>query len=119
MRVIKATYREDRKSFGAFILSEGMRSVTYDVTKDIAAAARANAPRGDEDDGSHHADKYVAIREAGTLKVERNLRVMCKVVNDDPIALMNEFGNINTKRERTLGRTGALFGDFKPEGGPG
>lgn len=115
----KAWYKPDNKSFGEFILSDQMRDVTFEVTKDIATLAGATAHRDNKDKRNvhHYADSFEAEKHGGTLKVHMAMRVMCKVTNDDPVALYNEFGNKKSKRLRTLGRAGAAYGDFKPDGG--
>jgi hypothetical protein len=115
----KAAFGMNNRSFGEFILSDQMRDPVYEVTKDIAKLAGSTAKRDNKDKRNvhHYADSFVPVKEGGALTVHLALRVMCKVTNDDPVALYNEFGNKKSKRLRTLGRAGAAFGDFKPEGG--
>lgn len=115
----KVEFGMDNKSFGEFILSGKMRDVTFDVAQDIANHAGETAKRDNRSKRRthHYADGFKAEKEAGVMKVHQAFRVMCKVTNDDPVALYNEFGNKKSKRLRTLGRAGAAFGDFKPEGG--
>lgn len=103
----------DHVSFGAFLLSNQMRDVTNDVAKDIADVASFIAPVDEDEPGPHMADSFEVERNAGVLKVERNLRVMVKVVNHNRAAAPNEFGNSVTDRHRMLGRAGARFGDYK------
>jgi hypothetical protein len=116
---MKAAYGADNKSMGEFLLSDQMRDVTFEVTQDIAQTAGETAHRDNSNKRNvhHYADSFIAERAGGTIKVHRAPRVMCKVVNDDPVALYNEFGNKKSKRRRTLGRAGAAYGDFKPDGG--
>ena len=113
-------YVEDHESFGAFILSDRMRDVTADVAADIATTAKrlANKDNSNKRRVHHYADRFEVNREAGIIKVDRAFRVKVEVFNPDIVALYNEFGNVKSKRHRTLGRAGAMFGDFKPEGGP-
>ena len=118
----RAVFRPDHKSFGEFILSEQVRDVTADVAHDIAAEAGRLAPRrksGEPKEGTEMADRFHVNREAGTIKVERNVRVKVEVYNEARSAAPNEFGNKDktgrqhTPRTRMLGRAGAMFGDFK------
>jgi hypothetical protein len=113
-------YVMDNDSFGEFIMSERMRGVVAEVAADIAKTAKrlANKDNSSKRRVHHYADMFQVNREAGAIKVDRALRVKVEVYNPDPVALYNEFGNVKSKRHRTLGRAGAIFGDFKPEGGP-
>ena len=124
-----AWYKENHESFGAFILSEGMRDVTAEVAHDIAALARRYAPRrrsGVTPDGAAMADQFRVNREAGTFRIDKYTRVMVEVFNSARSAAPNEFGVTDgtvgedgdptrNKRHRMLGRAGAAFGDFKPD----
>lgn len=115
-------YVPNHRSFGAFMKSEQMRDVTADVAEDIADVAKELSPessRGGEQDGRRMKDQFKVVREAGLMKVGGNLRVAVRVVNPARSAAPNEFGTKRNKRHRMLGRAGAMFGDFKPEGGPG
>lgn len=118
----RAVFRPNHKEFGQFILSDQMRDVTAEVAVDIAVLAGQFAPRrknrGQVPDGTSMAERFRVNREAGTLKVERNLRVKVEVYNEATSAAPNEFGGKRNKRHRMLGRAGAAFGDFKPDGGP-
>lgn len=114
-------YVPNRRSFGAFMRSDQMRNVTEEVAVDIAALAREFSPvsqRGGKQDGVRMRDQFRVIRNSGYLKVGGNLRVQIQVVNDARSAAPNEFGTRRNKRHRMLGRAGATFGDFKPDGGP-
>jgi len=118
----RVTYKPDHKSFGQFILSEQMRDVTSEVAHDIARRAGQRAPkrkeRGAVPEGAQMADRFRVNREAGVLSVgEGGPRVMVHVFNDARSAAPNEFGSKRNKRYRMLGKAGAEFGDFKPEGG--
>lgn len=113
----RAVYKPNHRSFGAFMLSERMRDATADVAKSVAELARSLAPRG-EGDAAHMADMFEVDREAGTMKVGGNRRVAVRVKNDSEHAAVNEFGGKRNKRSRMLGRAGAAYGDYKPEGGP-
>lgn len=115
-------YRMNHRSFGAFMRSDQMRDVTEEVAEDIAALAAEYSPvsnRGGNQDGKRMRDQFTVKRNAGLLKVGGNLRVMVEVENRARSAAPNEFGTRRNKRHRMLGRAGAAFGDFKPEGGPG
>lgn len=117
----RVIFKPDHKSFGEFILSEQVRDVTTDVAQDIADLAGQLAPRrkhGQAPDGTSMADRFEVKREAGTIKVGRNVRVKVEVFNSARSAAPNEFGGRRNKRHRMLGRAGATFGDFKPDGGP-
>lgn len=122
----RVVFRPDHSratGFGGFILSDGVRDVTEEVARDIAALARQYAPRrkdrGRVPDGTSMADRFEVKRDAGTLRVKGNLRVKVEVFNSAPSAAPNEFGGKRNTRHRMLGRAGAAFGDFKPDGGLG
>lgn len=115
-------YVPNHRSFGAFMRSEQMRSVTYEVSLDIADLAKEYSPvsqRGGDQDGKRMRDQFRVIRNVGNMRVGGNWRVMVWVVNDARSAAPNEFGTRNNNRHRMLGRAGAVFGDFKPDTGPG
>lgn len=115
-------YKPNHRSFGAFMRSDQMRDVTEAVAEDIAVLAGEYAPRskrGGNQDGRRMADQFTVRRNAGLMKVGGNLRVVVEVENRARSAAPNEFGTSKNKRHRMLGRAGAFFGDFKPEGGPG
>lgn len=115
-------YVPNHRSFGAFIKSDQMRDVTVEVAQDIAERAKELSPvsqRGGDQDGLRMRDQFVVEKDAGLIKVGRNLRVLVIVSNNARSAAPNEFGTRRNKRHRMLGRAGAEFGDFKPEGGPG
>lgn len=117
----RVRYVPNHRSFGAFMRSEQMRDVTEDVAGDIAETAKGLSPvssRGGNQEGVRMRDQFKVVRHAGLLKVSGNLRVKVEVINDARSAAPNEFGTRNNKRHRMLGRAGAAFGDFKPEGGP-
>jgi hypothetical protein len=121
-RKTRAKYVPNHRSFGAFLRSDQMRDVTEEVAKDIAGLAKEYSPessRGGDQDGRRMKDQFVVERQAGLLKVGGNLRVQVIVSNNARSAAPNEFGTRRNKRHRMLGRAGAAFGDFKPEGGPG
>lgn len=110
-------FRPDHKSFGEFLLSEGLRSTVAEVCQqEIVPIAKRNTPRS-SGPGPHMQDQYSVKREGGTMKVDRAFRVVVIVENDSDHAAAVEFGNNITKRHRPLGRAGAAVGDFKPEGG--
>lgn len=115
-------YVPNHRSFGAFMRSDQMRDVTEEVAEDIADVAKQLSPvssRGGEQEGRRMRDRFEVVRQAGLLKVGGNLRVKVEVINNARSAAPNEFGTRRNKRHRMLGRAGARFGDFKPEGGPG
>lgn len=118
----RVRYVPNHRSFGAFIKSDQMRDPTAEVAQDIALLAREFSPvskRGGKQEGVRMRDQFRVIKEAGFIKVNRNIRVLVEIVNDARSAAPNEFGTRRNKRHRMLGRAGAAFGDFKPEGGPG
>lgn len=121
----RVMYVPNHRSFGAFMRSDQMRDVTEDVANDIALAAAALTPtkkggRIRERTGLHARVKggFRVKRDAGLMKVGGNLRVKVTVINSEPGAPLVEFGGRGLARRRMLGRAGAKFGDFKPEGGP-
>jgi hypothetical protein len=109
-----ALFRPDHKSFGKFILSEQMRDPVVEICRElIVPLARQNTPRGPERGQRHMADRYKVVREGGTMKVDRALRVVVRVENDDPASAAVEFGGRFNKRRRMLGRAAATVGDMK------
>lgn len=118
----RVKYVPNHPSFGAFMRSDQMRDVTEEVAQDIAALAKQYSPessRGGEQEGRRMKDQFKVKRNAGLMKVAGNLRVKVLIENNARSAAPNEFGTKKNKRHRMLGRAGAAFGDFKPEGGPG
>lgn len=117
-----ARYVPNHRSFGAFIKSDQMRDVTEEVAKDIAVTARGFVSEGGGENSRGLHDRvrggFKVKRNAGMLKVGGNLRVKVTVVNDVEGSALTEFGARGLERDRALGRAGAMFGDFKPEGGP-
>lgn len=114
-------YVPNHRSFGAFIKSDQVRDPVAEVAQDIALAAKALSPtssRGGDQEGRRMKDQFKVNKAAGLIKVAGNLRVKVEITNDARSAAPNEFGTKRTKRHRMLGRAGAAFGDFKPEGGP-
>lgn len=114
-------YKPNHRSFGAFMKSDQMRDVTAEVAEDIAGTAKDLSPvskRGGNQDGLRMRDQFSVVKDAGLIKVDRNLRILVEVVNPARSAAPNEFGTSKNKRHRMLGRAGAKYGDFKPEGGP-
>lgn len=118
---MRTKYVPNNASFGLFIKSEQVRDPVAEVAGDIAATAKGFSPgsdRGGEQDGRRMRDQFSVDKMAGFIKVSGNIRVLVEVVNPARSAAPNEFGTRRNKRHRMLGRAGALFGDFKPEGGP-
>lgn len=118
----RVKYVPNHKSFGAFIKSEQVRKPTAEVAEAIAKAAKGFSPvseRGGDQEGRRMRDRFRVVKESGFIKVGRNVRVLVQVVNDARSAAPNEFGTKRNKRHRMLGRAGAMFGDFKPDSGPG
>lgn len=109
----RVRYVPDHKSFGEFMLSDQMRDVVSDVCHDIADRARLRAKKKT----GAYAEGFKVNREAGAVVVAGNARVAVDVFNEDPAAGPEEFGGKRNARHRTLGRAGAEFGDFKPDGG--
>lgn len=124
MRGRRTVYVANNASFGDFMCSDQVRDPTAEVAEDIAAAAKGFSPvskRGGTQDGRRMRDRFEVEKNAGFIKVgtrHRNRRVLVLVSNNARSAAPNEFGTRRTRRHRMLGRAGALFGDFKPEGGP-
>lgn len=116
MRGRKVVYRPNFKSFGAFMRSQQMRSVTAEVAHHVAHLAGQYAPRrkdrGTVPDGAAMADRFEVKEDAGLVKVSGYLRVRSTVFNQARSAAPNEFGTNKNPRHRMLGRAGAAFGDF-------
>ena len=116
----RVVFRPDHVEFGEFILSEQVRDAVADVAADIAGMAGDLAPRrksGGPPAGTAMADQFHVNREAGVIQVAGNMRVKVEVFNDARSAAPNEFGSKRNRRHRMLGRAGAHYGDFKPDGG--
>lgn len=116
----RTRYVMNNRSFGEMMRSEQVRKPVAEVARQIARRAGEYSPRrkhGVAPPGTALHDRFRVKVEAGTLTVNGEARVMVEVFNDARSAAPNEFGNKKTKRHRMLGRAGADFGDFKPEGG--
>lgn len=116
-------YKPNHRSFGAFMKSDQMRDVTSEAAHDIARQAKNYTPSskgGANSEGMHTRVRngYLVNRAAGFLKVGGNLRVKVEVINTEAESPIVEFGGRGQARIRALGRAGADFGDFHPEGGP-
>ena len=105
-----------------------MRAVTLqqviptEAAKDIALMAASlvvRPPGAQTTRGLHERVRagFKVKRNAGIMRVAGNFRVKVEVYNNEEAALI-EFGGRGLQRQRPLGRAGAAFGDFKPEGGP-
>jgi hypothetical protein len=118
----RVRYVPNHPSFGAFMKSDQVRDPTAEVAEDIALLAKEFSPqskRGGDQEGRRMRDQFKVVKNAGFIKVSGNIRVKVEVENPARSAAPNEFGTRKNKRYRMLGRAGAVFGDFKPEGGPG
>lgn len=113
-------YVPNHPSFGAFIKSDQMRDPVVEVAEDIAQSAAGRVSEGSPG-GLHERvrKRFRVRRNAGVMKVHRAFRVKVEVFNNEPGSALLEFGARNLERDRMLGKAGAEFGDFKPEGGPG
>lgn len=120
-RVVFRPDHSQATGMGGLLRSDQIRDVTVEVAHDIAKRAGELAPRrksrGNVPEGTAMADNFKVKRDAGVIKVSGNVRVKVEVYNEKPSAAPNEFGSQRNKRHRMLGRAGAEFGDFKPEGG--
>ncbi len=119
---MRTMYVPNHRSFGAFMRSEQMRDVTGDVAEDIAQMAGQLTPESTGGEGSRGLHTQVregfkVNRAGGVMKVAGNIRVKVEINGAAGSALL-EFGAKNLGRTRALGRAGAMFGDFKPRGGP-
>lgn len=112
----KVWYKPNNRSFGLFIKSEQMRDVTYEVARDVAIVATASfpAPSGDTPAAAATPPTYEVKREAGFVKVGRNVRVRVIVEAQGEAAMRAEFGHRGAKRYRTLAEAASRFGDWKP-----
>lgn len=119
---MRVKYVPNHPSFGAFLRSDQVADPAAEVAEDIAALAKAFSPessRGGDQEGRRMKDRFEVERNVGLIKVAGNLRRFAIVSNNARSAAPNEFGTRKNRRHRMLGRAGAAFGDFKPEGGPG
>jgi hypothetical protein len=118
----RVKYVPNHVSFGLFLKSDQVADPAAEVAEDIAELAKEFSPtssRGGDQEGRRMRDKFKVERNVGLIKVAGNLRRFAIVSNDARSAAPNEFGTRGNRRHRMLGRAGAMFGDFKPEGGPG
>lgn len=116
-----ARYVPNHRSFGAFMKSDQIRDPVAEVAEDIAALAKVFSPtskRGGDQEGRRMKDQFKVKKSAGFMKIDGNIRVKVEIENNARSAAPNEFGTRRNRRWRMLGRAGAWFGDFKPEGGP-
>jgi hypothetical protein len=110
-------YVPDHKSFGAWIMSEEMRSMVEPIAIEIALQATATAPEPSEDTRPEAAMKavYTVDREGGSKVVGGNARVVVKVTGDGEPAERAEFSyNEDGTRRYNLRRAAADFGSWKP-----
>lgn len=120
----RTVYVANNASFGDFMNSDQMRDPTAEVAEDIALQAKEFSPvssRGGDQEGRRMRDRFEVEKNAGFITVgtrHRNRRVLVIVSNNARSAAPNEFGTRGNRRHRMLGRAGAMFGDFKPDGGP-
>ena len=125
----RVMYVPNHRSFGAFMRSDQVRDPTEAAAKDIARVAAASGP--DSSPGPKGGDRtkrglhsrvkrgFKVKRMGGLMKVSGNLRVKVTITNNAKGSALIEFGGRGLAPTRALGRAGAMFGDFKPEGGPG
>lgn len=119
----RSLYVPNHSSFGQFILSDQVREPTVAVAEEIKLAAIPLAPtRTPGKRRSKHkpvAKSFEVVQRGPVVVVGGNPRISAQVVNTAPDAAVHEFGSKRVPRRRMLGRAGALFGDFKPDKGPG
>lgn len=110
-------YVPDHKSFGAWIMSEEMRSMVMPIAVEIAVQATATAPAPSEDTRPEAAMKavYTAQREGGSKMVGGNMRIVVKVEGDGEPAERAEFSyDEDGSRRFNLRRAASRFGSWKP-----
>lgn len=109
-------YKPNNRSFGLFIKSDQMRDATYEVARDVAVAATASFPAPSPNTPADAATppEYRVKREAGQIKVGRNIRVRVLIEASGPAATRAEFGHRGSARYRTLASAASRFGDWKP-----
>jgi len=120
----RVKYVPNHRSFGAFMKSDQIRDPTEEVANDIAILAASFTP-AEKSGAKEHTGLHARVkkgfrvkRNAGLIKVSGNIRVKVEVVNNADGAALIEFGGRGLPALRPLGRAGAKFGDFHPEGGP-
>lgn len=109
---VKAKFKPDHKAFTLFATSEQMLQPVYEAGHAVREIAQATAPRGDGP-GPHYADQFKVDASAGTVRIGTYKRVIVTVVNEDPAAAPNEFGNKHMKGSHPLGKAGAAVGDYR------
>ena len=113
-------YHPDHTSFGRFILSRQARQPAMKAAQDIAAIARRIAPKGKHEgsgDPTPFSARFKVVRQiepwVNTGTGPPNPRAIARVENDSPHAAALEFGNRRTKKHRTLGKAGAMVGEWR------
>jgi hypothetical protein len=108
---VKATFKPDHKAFTRFATSDQMLEPLREAGHDVRRIAQATAAK----DTGAYAEGFKVDSGAGVLAIGRFRRRIVTVVNEDPAAAPNEFGNKKMKAQRTLGRAGAAVGEYRGE----
>jgi hypothetical protein len=108
-----SSYKPNRKSFGAFMVSDQVFIAVKQIAMDIRDTAKSDVrkktgalARGYK---VENGKKLIAINGAP--------RAMGIAFNSDPAAAPDEFGNSRQKGNRTLRRAAGKFGELKGEPG--
>lgn len=109
----RSSYRPNKKSFGAFMRSDQVFIPVKQIALDIRNVARATARKKT----GALARGYKVNERKELLSINGAPRAIAKVVNSDPAAVPDEFGNSRQKGNRTLRKAASKFGDMKGEPG--
>ena len=103
-------FNPDHRSFAEFLMSDQAVTPVEHAANDIRRVAAGLAQSVSRTEGL--ASGYDVETPVLPVVVAGNPRRIAEVVNHDPAATPNEFGNRRTPRRRFLGRAAAPFGDL-------
>lgn len=106
---VRAKFKPDYKAFAEFATSDQILEPVHQAAHDVRELAAADAPK----QTGALAEGYKVDAGAGILKIGKFVRVIVNVVNENPAAAPNEFGGKRNNANHTLGKAGAMIGDFR------
>lgn len=106
---VRAKFKPDYKAFAEFATSDQMLEPVHEAAHDVRKIATATAPKKT----GALAAGFKVDAGPGILTIGRFVRVYVNVVNENPAAAPNEFGGKRNNANHTLGKAGAMVGDFR------